>query len=281
MNKSLKKNLEYYLKASQDWKKYSCVSRNYPPSFSHQLRRNHGGIKPPELCLELIQAYGEKSNNIIDPFVGAGSSLIAASILGKKAIGIEINPLWYELYKKVCSNDNIPPQKYLIGDSESILKKFKTNFFDFVITDVPYFNMDKLPQTRGKFSKAGEPTKEKLPSSLKRFNEIRFPSKEMWLKKLENIFKELIPITKDNTIFLIFIGNMYRNIETSNNSNKKIGKYLNLDLDLANILEKIGLIWIKELIWSDPGKKLGIYGYPYSFIPSLLDQRILVFSKYS
>ena len=103
----LKKQLDHYLNAANDWSRSSCVSRNYPPSFSHKLRNQHGGIKPPELCIELITAFGLNSRHIIDPFVGAGSSLIAASILKKKASGIDINSFWLEIYNQVCLENEI------------------------------------------------------------------------------------------------------------------------------------------------------------------------------
>ena len=40
---------------AKEWLEYSAVSRNYPPSFSHNLRKSHGGIKPPELMYELLK----------------------------------------------------------------------------------------------------------------------------------------------------------------------------------------------------------------------------------
>ncbi|OLS26252.1 MAG: tRNA (guanine(10)-N2)-dimethyltransferase [Candidatus Heimdallarchaeota archaeon LC_3] len=279
MESPLKKELQYYLDMGKEWKALSCVSRNYPPSFSHKLRSIHGGIKPPELCIELISGFANNSTNILDPFAGAGSSLIAASILNKKATGIDINSLWSDIYHKVCQENNILTQKFLIGDSEHVLKKLSDSKFDLVLTDVPYFNMDKLPKTRGKFSRAGEKSLEKLHSSLNKFNSEEYKSKSQWINKLTNVFNNIIPITKESSLFIIFIGNMYRNFEKSKNSSKKIGKYLSLSSELSYSLKKLGLKMIKEIVWIDPGKKLGIYGYPYVFIPSILDQRILIFQK--
>ncbi|MHA2338777.1 MAG: TRM11 family SAM-dependent methyltransferase, partial [Candidatus Hodarchaeales archaeon] len=231
------------------------------------------------LCIELIAAFGKESKNIIDPFVGAGSSLIAASILNKKATGIDINAFWLEIYGKVCQENNIDIQDFLIGDAEHVAKTFNEEQFDFLLTDVPYFNMDKLPKTRGKFSRAGEDSKEKLPSSLQKFNNVEYESKDVWLAKLTKIFSNFVPVLKDNSYLVIFIGNMYRNIQISNKDKKKRGVYMNLSSELASSLREIGLNWRREIIWIDPGKKLGIYGYPYVWIPSILDQRILIFQK--
>ena len=74
--------------------------------------------------------------------------------------------------------------------------------------------MDKLKKTRGKFSKAGEPSKEKLKSSLNAFNELPPPSYDEWVILLKQVFKEVFRVLDNNSNIIIFIGNMYRNFES-------------------------------------------------------------------
>ena len=40
-----------------------------------------------------------------------------------------------------------------------------------------------------------------------------------------------------------------------------------------------GLVWKASLVWYDVSKKLHLYGYQYSYIPSLIHQNVLVFRK--
>lgn len=273
---------ELFKKRAKDWLEFSAVSRAYPPSFSHNLRKSHGGIKPPELIFELTYAFAPEATNVLDPFVGVGSTLLASSLLKKNATGIDVNQNWKSIYQQVCEENKLSPQNFIIGDSAKILKKYEDHSFDFCITDIPYFSMDKLKKTRGKFSKAGEPSKEKLKSSLKVFNELPVPTYEEWIILLKNVFKEVFRIVNNKAIVIIFIGNMYRNFETIvNDKKKKVGKYLLLSTEVSEILVNIGFQHVNELIWVDTGKKLGIYGYPYTWIPSLIDQRILIFRKSS
>lgn len=273
-------NLDILKSRSKDWLENTLVSRTFPPSFSHDLRKKHGGIKPPELMYELIYAYGKDCKFVIDPFVGVGSTLIASSLLGKKSLGIELNPEWREIYYQVCDKNDLEKQNWIIGDSQVILKTLNPNTFDFLITDVPYFSMDKLRQTRGKFSRAGEKSREKLNSSLKLFNEKPIPTIEEWRILIKNVFRDSYNILMKGSYLIIFIGNMYRNFKIESGTQKKsVGKYLLLSNEVADIMKKIGYYQKNELIWMDTGKKLGIYGYPYTWIPSLVDQRILIFRK--
>ncbi|MFX0117735.1 MAG: hypothetical protein ACFFB3_24535, partial [Candidatus Hodarchaeota archaeon] len=81
---------------------------------------------------------------------------------------------------------------------------------------------------------------------------------------------------KKRKYMAVFIGNMYRNIFSEKGKN---GRYLMLNALLAGVLEELGWNLKAERIWYDPGKSLGIYGYPYVYIPSVVDIRILILRK--
>ena len=53
--------------------------------------RQYMGGKPLRLMTALIGDYSKPGETIVDPFMGAGTTLRAAKDLGRKAIGIEIN----------------------------------------------------------------------------------------------------------------------------------------------------------------------------------------------
>ena len=273
-------DISIYKNRANDWLTFSAVSRTFPPSFSHSLRKSHGGIKPPEFIIELLLSYGQNAKHIIDPFVGVGSTINASTILKKLATGIDINENWKTIYYQVCKDNNLPIENFIIGDAMNEVKRLPKNFYDCLITDIPYFSMDKLKKTRGRFSKAGEQSKDKLKSSLNTFNTLPEPSYDEWLILLRNVFTDAMTTLKSNSKIIIFIGNMYRNFEKITNGKKrKNGEYLLLSSQVSDLMIEIGFQQVNELIWVDTGKKLGIYGYPFTWIPSLIDQRILIFEK--
>lgn len=55
---------------------------------------------PVDFALEVIEAYTEPGDRVLDPFVGRGSSIFAAAVKGRTGCGIEINPVGW-LYSTV------------------------------------------------------------------------------------------------------------------------------------------------------------------------------------
>jgi len=54
-----------------------------------KVERVHTTQKPEELMVRLVSQFTDSGDSIIDPFMGSGTTLVAAKRLGRKAIGIE------------------------------------------------------------------------------------------------------------------------------------------------------------------------------------------------
>ena len=194
---------------------------------------------------------------------GVGGSLLGAALCNRRAIGIEINDKWVDIYKEVCKLENIKEFPVIVGDANIKLKEIKKGSVDFIITDVPYWIMDKLKKTRS--SSAGR------QSNLSEFNNKDLQSKEEGLSEMKSIFKNAIPVLKQNGYMAVFIGDMYRGKE-----------YHFLSADLVKAISSInGYVLKSDIIWHDDSKMLHIYGYPYAYIPSSIHQHILIFRKES
>ncbi|MBY6275955.1 MAG: DNA methylase [Symbiobacterium thermophilum] len=253
----------------------SVINKSYPPSFQFALRSRHGGQKPPELCADLIRTFTKSGERVLDPFMGVGGTLIGATISGRRAVGVEINPRWIAIYREVCSLEGLPEQEAVCGDSRTVLAGFEPESFDLVLTDVPYWNMDRRRRSKGKFKRADGPAVEPRRSKLSPFapdetetDVTGMQGKEEWLDTMRAVFAAALRLLRPRRYMAVFIGDMYHS-----------GRYHMLSAELAGLLESLGLVLKANLIWYDVSKKLHVYGYRYEFIPSMVHQNILVLRK--
>ena len=59
--------------------------------------RVHPTQKPEELMVQLVADFTDAGDLILDPFMGSGTTLVAAKRLGRKAIGIELEEKYCEI----------------------------------------------------------------------------------------------------------------------------------------------------------------------------------------
>ena len=65
----------------------------------------HFAIMPPALAERCIRAGSRVGDTVLDPFAGAGTTLLVASRLGRSGIGIELNPEYARLAQQRVYDD--------------------------------------------------------------------------------------------------------------------------------------------------------------------------------
>lgn len=66
----------------------------------NKINGSHPTEKPLSLVMELVELFSNPGDVILDPFMGSGTTLLAAKLLGRRAIGIELD----EKYCEVAAN---------------------------------------------------------------------------------------------------------------------------------------------------------------------------------
>jgi DNA modification methylase len=78
----------------------------HPGVWTHAIVKPQTGIrvhttqKPTNLMSELVSLFTDPGETILDPFMGSGTTLVAAKRLGRKAIGIELEEKYCEIAAK-------------------------------------------------------------------------------------------------------------------------------------------------------------------------------------
>jgi DNA modification methylase len=64
---------------------------------SDKISPDHPTIKPVSLCIRAIRNSSAKNDIVFDPFLGSGSTLIAAEKLARRCFGIELEPKYCDV----------------------------------------------------------------------------------------------------------------------------------------------------------------------------------------
>ena len=84
------------------WTNLDKPSKLWIEDRNPDRNRQHPTQKPISLfkwCIEQV----DQSNLILDPFLGSGTTAVAAKILGRKCVGIEISEKYCEIAARRCS----------------------------------------------------------------------------------------------------------------------------------------------------------------------------------
>jgi len=114
-------------------------------SSARDSKIRHPASFPEKLAEAFIAFFTKSGEWVLDPFFGTGSSLVAAKILGRSGIGVELYPKYVEIARNRLRKipDNGSEIVVLEGDSRSLDEIFEEEGLsnaDFCITSPPYWN---------------------------------------------------------------------------------------------------------------------------------------------
>ena len=70
------------------------------PTLDNAEQTTHGTQKPVETMARPIRNHGERGDIVYDPFLGSGTTVIAAEQEGRVCYGIEINPGYVDVIRQ-------------------------------------------------------------------------------------------------------------------------------------------------------------------------------------
>jgi len=81
------------------WTSFDKPAKMFPYRVT-SYAKEHPTQKPLELMLWIIRKYTKEGDTIFDPFMGSGTTGVAAVQLGRNFIGCEINPSYFAIAER-------------------------------------------------------------------------------------------------------------------------------------------------------------------------------------
>lgn len=253
------------------WLQYSFSIWRDIAKTDEERKLGHPAMFPIQLASRLIEIFSKREDLILDPFLGSGSTLIAAKILGRQGIGIELSGKYVALAKRRVKNLQLnlttrvlkilEPKIYNanVFDTSKLLKP---DSVDLVITSPPYW--DILTERRSADRKAIR----KYSDSKDDLGNIH--NYEEFIEKLGMAFAEIYKVLKVGKYCVVVVMDI-----------RKKSKFYPFHLDLIKKLNELGYIIDDIIIWDRQKEynNMRPLGYPSVFRVNKVHEYILIFKK--
>lgn len=172
----------------EEWKEYFAGHWN----FGGTKQDGHIAMFPEELPKRLIKMFSFVGDVVLDPFLGSGTTSLAARNLNRNSVGYEINLDFIKYIKRKLDIN----QGDIFNTYYSFIKQEKTNTdFNNEIDKLPYIFKDFH-----KFDKKTDPKKLQFGSKIDQNGSVR---REEYFSVKEIISPELIKLNNDLLVRLI------------------------------------------------------------------------------
>lgn len=268
-----------WIKATKSW--FVCDSRRYHRNRDTEL---HPARYPEEMVAGFLRFFSKQGGWVLDPFCGSGATLVAALEEGRNAVGVELSERYATMAdERLTGLRDGHLAEVLRGDSRQItspelwsdgpipLGEDGLPEFDFIITSPPYWNM--LRKSRGGVkSTHKERAEQGLDTDYGEYeaNLGAIEDYEDFVEQLGRVFEGCARLLKPKKYMVI----VAQNVRVPD------GYVRPLAWDIARrVGETSQLSFQGERIWCQDSKKLGIWGYPTTFVPNYHHHYCLIFRK--
>jgi len=218
-------------------------------------------ISLPARCIKLFTHVGEL---VLDPFVGSGTTLVAARDLNRNAIGFDLKKEYIDVTKKRLSQaklTNETQQIPILDDALNIPKYLSEETVSLCITSPPYANMLNRPRLnksiRGNLRQHEKNHFMKIQQYSNNPRDLGTMDVFSYSKALEEIYAGILPLMKRKAHCVINITDLWW-------ENKRVP----LHLYVIEALQNAGFELRNTIIWDRRNlvNKVGIFGWPSNYI---------------
>ena len=249
------------------WLRYSISIWNDIKKTQKEKDLKHPAMFPQALALRLIESFTNRDARLIlDPFVGVGSTLIAAKALGKDAVGIEISPEFAQIAEESV-HQMLPfagqtDIQVHVADSRKLGNYVSPNSVDMVITSPPYWDILLQKRTADYKARRDYGESEADLGKIRDYDEFLF--------SLRKIFEQVYVAMKPKSYCCVVVMDL-----------RKKSQFYAYHRDVSLFMEDIGFIFHDLIIW-DRGHEynnLRPLGYPTVFRINKIHEFLLIFQK--
>ncbi|MBN1805334.1 MAG: hypothetical protein JW837_08795 [Sedimentisphaerales bacterium] len=224
-------------------------------------KKVHPATFPISLARKVIELFTHKGELVVDPFVGSGTTQVAAQDSHRNSIGFDLQKPYVELTKsRLAENAQLfgeSKQITICDDAQNIYNYLNPETISLIFTSPPYAN---LLNRRRKNKSRRHRNNEQL-GKIEQYSQDPRDLGTMDLKKytkaMGDIFEKLLPLLRPKAHCIINVPDMWW-------ENKRI----TIHVSLIEELRQRGYELRNVIIWDRTNivNKIGIFGWPSNYI---------------
>jgi DNA modification methylase len=224
-------------------------------------KKVHPATFPISLAKKVIELFSHEGELILDPFVGSGTSLIAAQDLNRNAVGFDLQKEYVDLCaSRMESNSNLFGEANQIAindDARNISQYLEPESLSLIWTSPPYANL----LNRQRKNKSRRDRKNEQLGKVEQYSQ---DPRDLGTMELENyttamgdVFESLLPLLRPKGHCVINVPDMWW-------ENKRI----TIHVSLVEELRRRGYELRNIIIWDRTNlvNQIGIFGWPSNYI---------------
>ena len=237
--------------------------------FTREERElKHPAMFPSMLVERLIESFmPAEHTSVLDPFLGSGSTLVAAQRCGKQGLGFELYPQFADLARsrlaqKDLFEENTQAARIIEADARSIPDHLPAGSVDFCVTSPPYWNILQQRRTADQ--------KQQRDYGDDRTDLGTIADYEEFLSELQTVFAGVLAVLKPRSYCVVNVMDL-----------RKGPQFFPLHADLAGRMQQVGFLYDDLIVWDrrTDYNNLRPLGYPSVFRVNKVHEFLLIFQK--
>jgi len=269
--------------SGRDWIKFTKSWFVHRPEPRGDRKIRHPASFPESLVKDFVSFFTRKGELVVDPFVGTGSTLVAALETGRSGIGFEIVEKYAEISRErvkdaIAQNGPLEETrksgsswaKIVTADSAKLSKVWGENGFppaDYCITSPPYWNQLRKSHMRqkGRVEKGLDTVYSDDPDEIGNIEDY-----QDFLRALKRTFDEVYKVMRPKGYLTIITNNVFSD-----------GRMFPLAFDTVSTLSQEPFGWTPkdEKVWCQDDKTLLPLGVFNAWVGNRHHQYCLIFRK--
>jgi DNA modification methylase len=226
-------------------------------------KKIHPAVFPVGLPTKCIQLFTHEGELVLDPFVGIGTTLLAAQDTNRNAVGFDLKKEYVGYCKKRLGQSRLgetrAKQVAVCDDALNIPQYLKTGTVSLAVTSPPYANMLNRPR-KNKSIRGDLRTNEHYLTVQQYSNDPRdlgTMNAQDYADAIGEIYRGIMPLLKPKAHCVINLTDLWW-------ENKRIL----IHMFVTEAMQKAGYELRNIIIWDRRNlvNKVGIFGWPNNYI---------------